>query len=60
MDIYHKYIIDVAGSIKLFAGNDETFNMGEWRKWHNACLREGKILETELFKNSNTKLLTDK
>ena len=51
MDIYDKYIVDCAESMRVFAGDDESFKLGEWKAWRTACEREGKLLDPELFKS---------
>ena len=50
MDIYDRYVVNGAKSMRLFAGKDETFKLGEWKEWRAACEKEGKLLDTELFK----------
>ncbi len=50
MDIYDRYIIDGAESMKLFAGKDETFKFSEWKKWRAACEKEGQLLDPESYK----------
>lgn len=42
--------IKLADSMKYFCQEDKTFKLGEWRKWHNCCQAEGKILPPEDFK----------
>lgn len=43
----HQAIIRNAESMKVFAGDDETFNLGEWREWRNACIWDGYISPEE-------------
>ena len=50
MDIYHKYIIDAAESMKYFAGDDKTFKYNRWKDWRDACIKAGKVLDTKEFK----------
>ena len=50
MDIYDKYIIDIAESMNYFAGDDKTLNIGKWKKWRNACLKSYRVIDPKEFK----------
>lgn len=39
-----------AESMRIFAGDDEAFNFGQWRDWHKACQAAGKMLAPTDFK----------
>lgn len=51
----HKNIVDEVCSMELFCGNDDTFKVGEWRRWRNACIESGKDLDPNDFKETHCK-----
>jgi nicotinic acid mononucleotide adenylyltransferase len=55
MDIfYDRYGIDCSESMILFAGEDETFEFSEWRKWREDCEKAEQLLDPELYKVKKT------
>ena len=39
-----------AESMKIFAGEDDSFCLGDWRAWEAACMKEGRVLCPLSFK----------
>ncbi|MDO9535083.1 MAG: hypothetical protein Q7J85_07065 [Bacillota bacterium] len=39
-----------AKSMEIFAGGDETFNIGKWREWKDACQKAGETISPSAFK----------
>ena len=56
MDIGQAIAIRRANSMKLFAGDDETFIFGDWRDWESACTDEGKTIPPSEFKAMREKI----
>jgi len=47
--------LNEVNSIEIFCGDDDTFKIGEWRRWRNACIESGKDLDPKDFKETNCK-----
>ena len=43
-------VVRDANSMKIFAGEDPTVILGEWREWRQASILAGKWLDPEPFK----------